>query len=117
MLLNFLSTAPSLKAWNYALFLSYLTFDFLILRAFREAPSVSLYRVLMIAAGASIGALVMWVPPQLLAYEQAATHLGQMLRDCADAAREVTHTFASGRLLRDLSQACCVPSHNQRAFA
>ena len=102
VLLNWLSTRPEYAAWQYSLFLSYLTFDFLVLRAYRETPAASLSRVLMIVAGVALALVVMWTPPQLLAYEQAADHLEAQLRDCADAVRAVTHTFASGRTLRRL---------------
>jgi len=42
MLLNWLSTRPEWAAWQYSLFLSYLTFDFLVLRAYRETPAARL---------------------------------------------------------------------------
>ena len=102
VLLNWLSTRPEYASWQYSLFLSYLTFDFLVLRAYRETPAASLSRVLMIVAGVALALVVMWTPPQLLAYEQAASQLEGLLRDVGEAARAVTHTFASGRTLRRL---------------
>jgi uncharacterized membrane protein YccC len=73
VLLNWLSTRPEYAAWQYSLFLSYLTFDFLVLRAYRETPAASLSRVYMIVLGVALALAVMWTPPQLLAYEQAAS--------------------------------------------
>ena len=117
VLLNWLSTSPEYAAWQYALFLSYLTFDFLVLRAYRETPAASLSRVVMIALGAALAALVMFLPPQLLAYEQTASHLEGLLRDCADAVRAVTHTFASGRTLRRLASIDCKRSTDDDAHS
>ena len=102
VLLNWLSTRPEYASWQYSLFLSYLTFDFLVLRAYRETPAASLSRVFMIVLGVALALVVMWTPPQLLAYEQAASQLEGLLRDVGEAARAVTHTFASGRTLRRL---------------
>ena len=88
---------------SYAMLIAYLTFDFLALRAFREAPLASLHRVLMIAAGALLAVLVSLVPtPQSSAGEQARGMLAEALADSADGLLAVVRAHASGRRLHRL---------------
>ena len=100
--LNYLSTAAEFKKWNYAIFLSYLTFDFLALKAYKESAAASLYRMLMISVGAAIALAVHALPPRVAAAEQVEGMLADTICDCADALIAAVRAYTEGRQLRRL---------------
>ena len=100
--LNYLSTAKEWTKWSYAIFLSYLTFDFLVLQAYRESFATSLNRILMIAVGAAAAALISCLPPRVVAFDQVRGMCADSLCDSADALLAATQAYTEGRRLRRL---------------
>ena len=102
-LLNFISTAPERKDWQYMFVIAALTFDFLALRSYHEAPLTSLHRVAMIVAGGLIAFAVYLLPTGgTTAREQAKGMLADGLTDIAEALLAAGNAYAEDRRLRRL---------------
>ncbi|EOD27838.1 hypothetical protein EMIHUDRAFT_204829 [Emiliania huxleyi CCMP1516] len=106
---TFLASSKAWASWSYALFLSGVTFDFLLILEYRDDFQFGVYRVVMILVGALIGMVVTALPPGILGSREIRGILADNLLDAAQAMNSVVGPFCSGSRLARISQICDDP--------